>query len=337
MGVIPFYLAYVLSNRNEDIITYFADNEIQLNAEIVVNMCEHSDDYALFVSREDLQKEKYIAELNVLFQVADNRNLSANRIKDIFICMQRWFRALPQVARNLININEYIIAEDKVVAMKAMKKSLQKIDFNPYETLFVDYPIVFKADSLEKTFEVLDECKTFFDDYFDWILEQISSVIYDALGGNRKDDLYHCLKNWYEKQSRRSKQGLYSGRVTNFMSAIETMNVYSDTEVSKRIAKAVTDVYVENWNIDGLEGFEEDLKFIIHEIDSIKDEETSGEMTLSFTRRNGEPFEKTYSYADESTGSVLRNIIEDTLDEYDDLSVNDRVSILLEMIEKITK
>ena len=44
-----------------------------------------------------------------------------------------------------------------------------------------------------------------------------------------------------------------------------------------------------------------------------------------------------YSHADESTGSVLRNIIEDTLEEYDDLSVNDRVSILLEMIEKIIK
>ena len=310
---------------------------IKFAVPIVVNMCEHPDDYALFVSKEDLQKEKYIAELNVLFQVADNRNLSANRIKDIFICMQRWFRALPQVTRNLININEYIMDEDKVVAMKTMKNSLQKLDFNPYETLFVDYPKVFKTNSLEKTFEVLDECKTFFDDYFDWILEQISTVIYEAMGRNRKNDIYHCLKNWYEKQSKRSKQGLYNGRVTNFMSAIETMNVYSDDEVSKRIAKAVTDVYVDNWNIGGLEKFKEGLKFIIHKIDSIKDEDTSGEMTLSFTRKNGEPFEKTYSYADESTGSVLRNIIEDTLDEYDDLSVNDRVSILLEMIEKITK
>ena len=54
-------------------------------------------------------------------------------------------------------------------------------------------------------------------------------------------------------------------------------------------------------------------------------------------RRNGEIISKLYSHAGEGTGSVLRNIIEDTLDEYDDLSVNDRVSILLEMIEKIIK
>ncbi|MFR0783651.1 MAG: hypothetical protein ACLSHP_12270 [Coprococcus sp.] len=58
---------------------------------------------------------------------------------------------------------------------------------------------------------------------------------------------------------------------------------------------------------------------------------------LLFTGRNGEEISRLYSHADESTGSVLRNIIEDTLEEYDDLSVNDRVSILLEMIEKIIK
>ena len=64
---------------------------------------------------------------------------------------------------------------------------------------------------------------------------------------------------------------------------------------------------------------------------------STGELELKFTGRNGQTISKLYSYADEGTGSVLRNIIEDTLEEYDDLSVNDRVSILLEMIEKIIK
>ena len=121
------------------------------------------------------------------------------------------------------------------------------------------------------------------------------------------------------------------------MSAIETMDVYSDTEIAKKVVKSATDVYIENWNIGSLEEFVEELISVKTKIESIQDEVIEGEMTLSFTRRNGEPFEKTYSHANESTGSVLRNIIEDTLEEYDDLSVNDRVSILLEMIEKITK
>jgi hypothetical protein len=336
-GLVPFYLAYVLANRREDIIVYFSDKEVQLTAEIVVSMCEQAEDFAVYVSKEDLQKEKYISELNVLFQVADNRNLSANRIKDIFICMQRWFRALPQVSRNAMDVDKYVENADEVKAMKEIRKAMQKVEFNPFESLFVDFPMAFETESLEDTYRIIDDCKTYYDDYFDWVQAQAVSAIYESWGGKRKKDLFHCLKEWYECQSKRSKQGLYNGRMTNFMSAIETLDVYSDMEIARKVVKSVTDVYIENWNSGSLEEFVEALNSLKAEIESIRDEASTGEMTLSFTRRNGEPFEKIYSHADESAGSVLKNIIEDALEEYDDLSVNDRVSILLEMIEKITK
>jgi hypothetical protein len=336
-GLVPFYLAYVLANRREDIIVYFSDKEVQLTAEIVVSMCEQAEDFAVYVSSEDLQKEKYISELNVLFQVADNRNLSANRIKNIFICMQRWFRALPQVSRNAMDVDKYVENADEVKAMKEIRKAMQKVEFNSFESLFVDFPMAFGTESFEDTYGIIDDCKTYYDDYFDWIQAQAVSAIYESWGGKRKKDLFHCLKEWYECQSKRSRQGLYNGRMTIFMSTIETLNVYSDMEVAKKVVNAVTGVYIENWNTGSLEEFVEALNSLKAEIESIRDEASTGEMTLSFTRRNGELFEKTYSHANESTGSVLRNIIEDALEEYDDLSVNDRVSILLEMIEKITK
>ena len=86
-----------------------------------------------------------------------------------------------------------------------------------------------------------------------------------------------------------------------------------------------------------MEDFVEALPSVKNEVASIRDDSVSGELELQFIGRNGETIKKLYSYADENTGSILRNVIEDTLDEYDDLSVNDRVSILLEMIEKIIK
>lgn len=337
-GVIPFYLAYILANRKEDVIVYFTNKEIQITADIVVNMCEQSEDYSLYVSKEDIQKEKYISELNDLFLVADNRNLSTNRIKDIFICMQRWFRALPQVTRNLVDIDKYIESENVIQYMKSIKKILQKIEFNPFQSLFVDFLEIFSVDTLEECFYRIDECKTYYDDYFDWIQMEAVSEIYEVWDiKKRKQDLFHYLKEWYEKQSKRSKQELYDEKITSFMSTIETLDVYSDTEVAKRIVKAVTNVYIENWNMNANEEFVSSLKDVKGKIESLQDETVTGELTLSFTRKNGTPFEKTYSHIDEGTGSVLRNIIEDALDEYDDLSVNDRVSILLEMIEKITK
>ena len=336
-GVLPFYFAYIFAHRREDIIVYFANKEVQITPEIIINMCEYPADYAVYVSKDDLQKEKYISELNVLFQVEDNRNLSTNRIKNIFICMQRWFRALPQASRNTMMLEEYVKNENEIRAIKFMKKSLQKIEYNPFEILFVDFPKTFGTESLEDTFEIIDDCKTYFDDYFQWIEDQVVSMIYDIWGIKRNQDLFHVLKEWYDNQSKRSKQGLYDSHMTNLMSCLELLNVYSDEEVASRVAKAVTDVYLENWNADSFEEFKDVLINVKHEIESIQDESISGELELTFTGRKGDSISKLYNYADESTGSVLRNIIEDTLDEYDDLSVNDRVSILLEMIEKIIK
>lgn len=336
-GLIPFYLAYVFANRREDIIVYFADKEMQITSDIMVNMCEHPNDYSVFVSKADLQKEKYITELNILFRVEDNRNLTANRIKDIFICMQRWFRALPQASRNAISIDRYVEDDSMIHAMKTIKKAMQKVEFNPFEILFVEFPEAFGTASLESTYKVIDDCKTYYDDYFRWIEKQAISSIYKIWDNKRKLELFHTLKEWYGKQSKRSKQGLNNGRVTNFMSCIEQLDVYSNPDVAGKVVKSVTDVYMENWNTGSIEEFLEALEGIKREVDSIRDEVATGELELTFRGRNGETISKLYTHADENTGSVLRNIIEDTLDEYDDLSVNDRVSILLEMIEKMIK
>lgn len=337
MGIIPIYFSYVISRRREDIIVYFSDKEIQISPEIIVNMCENSDDYAILVSKEDLQKEKYIKELNILFDVDDNRNLSANRIKDIVICMQRWFRSLPQASRNLVSLEKYVSEEQYQKDMKSIRKELQKVDFNPYEILFVTIPKAFSADSLADTYKVLDECKTLYDDYFDWLQQEAAKVIYKVYGNKKRQDLYHILTEWYEHQSSQSKQGLHDGRTTNFMSCIESLNVFNDAEIALKVVKSATDVYMENWNENSLEEFESALSVIKNDIENIKDDSNSGNFSLSFFGRNGENITKMYNHADESVGSVLRNVIEDALDEFDDLSVNDRVSILLEMIEKVIK
>lgn len=335
MGLIPFYLAYVLAERKEDIIAYYSGKEVQINADMIVNMCEQHEDYALYVSSEDIQKEKYISDLNLLFSVEESRNLSANRIKNIIICMQRWFRALPQVSRNCVCIDEYASENSKY--MKSVKRLLQKVDFNSYEILFDELPNSFETESLEHVFEILALCKNSFDNYYDWIQNKITDEIYAIWGGRRKKDLYRLLSDWYEKQSSKSKQGLYDGRVTNFMSCISSLNVFSDDDITQKIAKAVVDVHLENWNTDSVDEFVKNLSELKSLVESIKDTDSNDGMRLTFTSKSGEVIEKMYSHAEEGTGVVLKNILEDTLDEYDDLSVNDRVSILLEMIEKIIK
>ena len=121
------------------------------------------------------------------------------------------------------------------------------------------------------------------------------------------------------------------------MSCIDKLNIYDDPETAHKIVKAVSDVYLEDWNEGAYESFVEELTAIKSDIESMKDGQELGQMKLSFTGRNGDEIERLYDFADESQGSILKNILEDALDEYSDLSVNDRVSILLELIEKIVR
>ena len=72
-------------------------------------------------------------------------------------------------------------------------------------------------------------------------------------------------------------------------------------------------------------------------IEKIHDGDSNGKYTISFVGKNGDLIEKNYEWNEAGSGGVLKNIIEDALDEYVDLSVNDRVAILLEMIEKVIK
>ena len=338
LGVIPIYFSFVLSQRHEDIIVYSMDQEVQLNAAVVIDMCDNPNDYSLFVSKEDLLKEKYINELNLLFNVNDNRNLSENRIKDIVICMQRWFRALPQVSRNIADVDYYINDETRISAMKSIKKALQSVEFNPFELLFVSFPRDFGSNNLEKTFLMLDECKTLFDDYYTMVLDKTVEVIFEVWGLKRnKEKLYHLLPEWYENQSVKAKQGLYDGRITNVMSCLENLNVFNEHDVAKKLVKAVTDVYIENWQNGSIEDFKESLAKVKLDIEAIKDGIARDDYKLTFYNKNGVEIVKQYSYSKENNGSILKNIIEDTLEEFDDLSVNDRVAILLEMIEKVIK
>lgn len=335
LGVIPVYLAKVLSARNEDLIVYFLDTEVQLAPEIIVNMCVHSEEYSLFVSKADIQKEDYIKKLNDLFEVESSRALTENRIKNIVICMQRWFRSLPQISRNLASIDELQLDEDSKHNMMVLKQMMQKVDPNPYEILFVSLPDEFEKTELSDTYDIIKQCHDLYQSYLDKIVKKVIDGIYSIWGERKKNDLYHLLKEWYEKQSSLSKQGLHSGSITNFMSCIERMDAYSDEEVAQRVVKAVTNVYVDNWLDSAYDDFIEEITNIKSNIEQIQDESEKEKLLLSFVGSKGETIERYYERVDEGTGSILRNIIEDTLDEYDDLSVNDRVAILLEMIEKI--
>ena len=147
--------------------------------------------------------------------------------------------------------------------------------------------------------------------------------------------MVNTLQEWYEAQSTLAKQGLHSDSVTSLMSLIADMKTFDEVELVKKVVHAVTDVYLDSWNDSSMENYLEVLKSVKEEIENINDENAiAGNLELSFIGKDGKKIVRYYEHVSEGTGTILKNMISDNLEDFSDLSVNDKVAILLEMIEK---
>lgn len=335
-GIIPIYLAYALSLRKEDIVIYFDTKEMELNSDIVLNMCDSPNDYYIFISMEDVKKEQYLSGLCTLFGVNETNNKSESRLQSILVSMQRWFRALPQVTKNIKKQEEYFDNSIISKAFPRLKNLLQSVEANPYEVLLVEIPKAFACDSdYENLIDSLTLLKSKLNGYYEWIAQKTVTSTIEVFDKKKKRDLVHILQEWYEAQSTLAKQGLHSSSVTGLMNVIADIKTFDELEVVKKVVHAVTDIYLDSWNDSSMEKYLEVLKSVKEEIENINDENTrTGKLELSFIGRDGKKIVRYYKHVSEGTGTILKNMISDNLEDFSDLSVNDKVAILLEMIEK---
>ena len=328
----------MLSCKNEDLVVYCQDKEVSLDVDNILAMTESPDKYDMYISKDSADKEAYLKQLGEIFDMENELNLHGNRISNILTCMQRWYRALPQNTKNLKKNNVYL--QDVAVAdmLPKFKNIMQQMDVNAYEALFRSIPhLCSNRNDYTDTINVLVRMKKILDGYMDWLLERVIADTVHIFDRKEKEDLSHTLKTWYERQSELAKNGLHDSTITGFMNCIADINTYDNKEIVKKIIKIVSNVYVDAWNDNSYKEYLDSVEQIKKDIEGIGNQSVEGKCELSFTGMNGETLHKYYEKVDESTGAIFRNILEDTLEDFSDLSVNAKVAILLEAIEKIMR
>ena len=332
-GVMPLYFAYILSKRNEDIVLYDENTEMPLTAELIVGMCEEPDRFSLFVSKEDAVKEKYIAELNRLFDTAAGRNLTNHRLKNIIICMQRWYRALPQATKNFADMGLY--AKDRLPQMTKLHNELRQMEPNPYETLFIRLPEIFGAgEDYLHTVESLGEIKALFDGHFAWLEQRTAQSVREVFL-TEENGLAAALRDWYSGQSENVKLSLQNGKIASFMTAVGKLNAFDDVEITHKLVRALSGIYMDSWTSGASDTFIRELTTVKSEIEGSSAAGDQEMYELRFAGKGGAEIKRRYSYSNNGEHDILRNMIEDSLADFDDISVNDRVGVLLEIIERL--
>ena len=167
------------------------------------------------------------------------------------------------------------------------------------------------------------------------MLKQAIDATRKIFNVKKQEDLYHALKAWYESQGDVAKNSILDGHATNLMSCIVKLDKYDDEEVVKRLIKSVTDIYVDNWTGGALENYVNVLGECKNTVEKVNQSENTGKNKIVFSDADGKEHPYYYDNLSDSSGDILKNVIEDALNDYDDMSVNDRVAILVEMLKKI--
>ncbi len=334
-GTLPILLSFVVSYRNGDVVIYRNENEVEISPDIILDMCDNPSEYELFISEKDKTKEEYLKELIETFDPDCYASLTGTRISNVFTCMQRWYRSLPQVTKNIREENVITGKNSIVNALPDLKNALQRADSNAFETIFLLIPEICNSKGdYKKTNTRLKEIKVFLNGYYDNLLNYLVNETIKEFGYKTTDNLSHTLKDWYEKQSDSAKNGLVDTNISIFMNAVRDINTFDDHEIVQKIAKTLTGIYVDSWNDDSISLYLDELKRLKIEVESIKDESMKGKQQITFVDSKGKEQHRFFEGASDPSADILKNILSDALDDFSGMSLNDRVAVLVEMIER---
>ncbi len=335
-GVLPIVLAFAISYRNGDVVIYRGDKEAELSVDLVIDMSENPDEYSIFISEEDVKKEEYLSNLIKTFDPDCYASLNGTRITNVFTCMQRWYRSLPQVTKNICVENEITGKNDFVSRLAILRNSLQRADSNAYETVFHSIPTICGTESdYPETNKKLVELKAFLNGYYDELQKYLINKTISLFDSKGRHDLSHTMKEWYDKQSDNAKNGLSDSKMTYFLNAIKELKTFDEHEVIQKIGKVVTGIYVDSWDDSTIEMYFDELQLLKSEIEGIKDDVNSEKQQFSFVDSQGKTQHKYYVNASDPSAEILQNILEDALEDFSGMTLNDRVAVLVKTLEKV--
>lgn len=341
-GIIPIFIARQLARLEDTPVILLNHKEVEISPEILNNIDESPKDYFLFVEQQTVEKERYLQRLAKEFVPTQTESMSRHtRMQQIVVSMQRWYRSLPQMTLSFAVCPDNLGNAEFDYVLK-LRRTFRGIEVNPHEMLFDKIPEIYEEfESYDDLVDSLLQTKEYLDRYLDYIRQRAVDVTKKVFWQNSEAGLFSVLKEWYEEQSEAAKCYLANNQVTAFMGYLNRMQTHNEAEIVSKLAKYILDLYIEDWKDDSLKSYEDELKSIKNSVENIHEElENSGNQNLiSFVDSNGMKIEKYYDNVQEdSTSYFLKNAIEGALEEFGDtLEVNQKVAVLVQMLEKLTK
>lgn len=336
--VLPIYFAECLMQLEDLPVIYLNDKEMELDSGILNNILKCPDSYFLFVEEENIQKNEYLREIEELFaeympqgQEMDWRQ----RPLRLSSAIQSWYRSLPQTSVTFSNEDyEGQPLED----IKAFRKLFTDSYLNPRELIFEQIPNMCKAEGLERTVEKVKRIKRDIDRHLHLEKQVASLSLRETFGFEKDANLRQSLLSWYDSQGGGAKTSILNSRAHSLMAYIKNIQTNDEDEIIGRIAKAVTDLFIEDWNDSMQAVFQKELQAVREEIEVVNEQNYEGKNKLSFVLGDGTMKMCTYDFDLDNISTsafYFKNTIEAALEENESMETNEKLGVLMNIIAKL--
>lgn len=339
-GLLPLYLSYGFSLWTETPIIYLNVKEVRLDGRTIENINQSPERYYLYMEKETVEKEKYLSGLERLFFDRDRKGEEEKRNKNRLLvlsdCIHDWYCSLPQCSMNFSMSGEIERIQE---GLRVFRSLFRKLERNPREVLLERLPKAFGTDEdYGQLLKDITFIKEEMEGYIEVAKESVITCTKDVFGFDQKDDLLQCIKGWYQNQSSQAKYYVHTKQIGRFMNGIERMATHNEKEIVETLSKIVLDLYIEDWKESSLKQYEVELRKIKEEIEQLTEENVEGKQRIIFTNSQGQEIERHFQMEEyeDVNGQFLQNEIESALEEFgDSLETNQKVSIMVKMIEKL--
>ena len=344
-GVIPIYIAAVFHEYRKDIILQNELGQLPLSADTLQMINANPADYSLVYLEWNPEKQVFVTKLSEIFSdyvIEAEKNLSAYNF--VVSAMKRWYLSLPRYAKEAKGIGNNATSKRYRKMIKLLKQNL-----DGYELLFEKLPEAFVYRGFnEGLAENIEQAKLYYDSEIvvlkDELIKQTKQIF--SIAGNRaklnRVSLSSVIKDWCETLDSHVFEQLFENGTDKCLGLFKEVTNDEETFIS-RLAKAATDLRVEDWDDGTIGQFEERLRMYkqtaeeFQSGESDSDESVASTYEIKFRAEDGSSEVKRFDRVETSNrGKLLYNSILSEIDSMGySISEQEKRQILMDILREM--
>ena len=351
-GVIPIYIAVVLHFFKKYLVIKNRNEEVKITADLLNSINENPKAFTAFMENWNEDKSTYINSLEALFSdYIISKEKDYNTFTYVVSAMSRWYMSLPKYAKELkTNYKGKDVSPEKISSAQVkFIGSLKQTDINAREYLFEKLFDIFGFK--EFTVDIIDNiksAKSTFDRAKSELIKHLINDVKDTFKTDQADNatLTSIIKDFIERLKPTTLSYLFPNEEHKVLQLMSSIGNDEKTFI-ERLAKAVTDLRIDDWTVDTISEFITELEQIKKSV--LEYDQTTAQIDnsavsansykISFIGKDGIEVVKSFdkvTYSDR--GKLLYNEIATALDEMgQSIPEQEKRQILMEFIEKMCK